>query len=150
MGLAGEAGQVVGHGDRGDVEGQLDGAADPADLIGGHGGVGAGEVDGALDELGAPGPGAAAGVVDGGAQVGAHEGVHPGVLRVGLGGGARAADLPHQVAGGVGVGGAGVAPAGGQRGQGGHAQGAQGAATGQEHGLSSLSQRGSGVQSDTG
>ncbi len=28
--------------------------------------------------------------------------------------------------------------------------GAQGAATGQEHGLSSLSQRGSGVQSDTG
>ena len=44
----------------------------------------------------------------------------------------------------------GVAPADGQRGQGDHAQGAQGAATGQEHRLSSLSQRGSEVQSDTG
>lgn len=141
--VPGEAGEVVGDGDRGDVERDLDDIARLGQVVVLEGGVGAGEVHGALEELGDARAGAAAAVLDRGAGVGVHEGVHPRLLGVRLRGRARALDGTGEVAAGGagarGVGGAaGVGAAGGESGQSGDGERGNGAATGEVHGKPSL------------
>src|SRR5690606_33069304 len=103
--LGGDLGEVVDDRDRRDVERQLEGLAVAAallrrlELLRLQGGVGAGELHGAVEELLAAGAGAGRVVADRHARVGLGEPGHPAELGVLLRGGAGAGDRAGELAG---------------------------------------------------